>query len=222
MSLLSLLTPTSIGYAATVLVGGALTATVRRRTASRQPVSIDAASVGVPDFGQPQGPVVSRGPAITRRPRTGRLPLPRQVTDLTPADEPSLGAVNEFADRLAELPVGAWLDVGRSMLAGSPSTTRRATPFAILEATINDRGLAVAAWYVRDAIETSAYYATCSVPRWTSMERRVFAAAHAAAEEAALALLAREYLSRADFDALYSPFEALAASQASRGATMAG
>jgi hypothetical protein len=48
------------------------------------------------------------------------------------------------------------------------------------------------------------------------MERRVFAAAHAAAEEAALALLARDHLSRADFGALYAPFDGVASSRASR------
>jgi hypothetical protein len=148
-------------------------------------------------------------PALLRRMRTGRLPLPRQVAELTPDDQPALAAVNGFADRLAELPLLAWLTVGGSLI-DSPSTyARRETPYAILEATINNRGLAVAAWYVRDAIETSAYYASHSTVKWTSKERRAFAAAHAAAEDAALAVLAHEYLNAEDFAALCGPFAGL-------------
>ena len=140
--------------------------------------------------------------------RTGRLRLPRQVAELTPDDQPSLAAVNAFADRLAELPVLAWLTVGRTLIDNPSTYALRETPYAILEATINNRGLSVTAWYVRDAIETSAYYASHAIVKWTSKERRAFAAAHAAAEDAALALLAREHLRAADFAALSAPFAA--------------
>ncbi len=117
---------------------------------------------------------------------TGRRPDARR--------EPALAAVNTLADaspaagRLAQGRPGA----GRR----SPRSTPRVTSYAILEATINDRGLAVAAWYVRDAIETSAYYASHSIVKWTSKERRAFAAAHAAAEDAALSILSQAYLQR--------------------------
>ena len=147
--------------------------------------------------------------ALLRRMRTGRLPLPRQVADLTPDDEPALAAVNTFADRLAELPVLAWLMVGRALVDDPSIYAQRETSYAILEATINDRGLAVAAWYVRDAIETSAYYASHSIVKWTSKERRAFAAAHAAAEDAALSILSQAYLSAEDVAALCGPFSGL-------------
>jgi hypothetical protein len=156
-------------------------------------------------------------PALLRRMRTGRLRLPRQVAGLTPDDQPALAAVNSFADRLAELPVLAWLTVGRTLIDDPSIYAQRETPYAILEATINNRGLAVAAWYVRDAIETSAYYASRSIIKWTSKERRAFAAAHAAAEDAALAILAQEHLGGEDFAALCAPFADLVSSTTAFG-----
>jgi hypothetical protein len=137
--------------------------------------------------------------------RTGRLRLPEEVAGLTPDDVPTLSAVDGFADRLAEEPLATWLSIGGSIV-DTPSNPLRSTSFAILEATINAGGLAVAAWYVRDAIDTSAYYASPPLRRWTARERRCFAAAHAAAEEAALALLARDLLSADDFGTLCTPF----------------
>jgi hypothetical protein len=160
---------------------------------------------------------VPMSPALLRRMRTGRLPLPRQVAELTPDDQPALAAVNAFADRLAELPVLAWLIVGRTLVDNPSIYAQRETPYAILEATLNNRGLAVVAWYVRDAIETSAYYASHSIVKWTSKERRAFAAAHAAAEDAALAILAQEHLSAEDFAALCAPFANLVSSTTAHG-----
>ncbi len=151
--------------------------------------------------------VVPMSPAVLRRMRTGRLRLPPEVAEATSQQEPALGAVNAFADRLADLSGWAWIAVGRTLMKDPSAYAMRATPYAILEATINDRGLAVAAWYVRDAIETSAFYASQTMARWTPSDRRAFAAAHAAAEEAALALLAREFLPATDRDALCAPFE---------------
>jgi hypothetical protein len=177
---------------ASVLAGGLAVATGRRRSPKAGPES--------------EHRQLSPYTAFARRMRTGRLPLPQRVADLTPLDEPALAAVNAFADRLADLPASAWLAVGRSVMANNSFYELRATPFAILEATINDRGLAVAAWYVRDAIETSAFYATRPVVRWTSHERRAFAAAHGAAEESALAILAQPFLSSGVYATLCGPF----------------
>jgi len=78
----------------------------------------------------------------------------------------------------------------------------------MLGATINGRGLAVAAWYACDAIETSAFYAS-RAKRWTPSDRRAFAAAYAAAEDAALALLARQFVPAADCATLVAPFARL-------------
>ena len=141
------------------------------------------------------------------RVRTGRLPLPQCVTALTPTDEPALALVNVFADRLVTLPYREWLDVGNSQIAGTATASQRATAFAILDATLGTQGLGIAAWYARDAVETSAFLATNGVPRCTAGDRRVIAAAHGAAEVAALALLARDALAPADFATLFAPFE---------------
>jgi hypothetical protein len=157
------------------------------------------------------------------RMRTGRLPLPTCVTALTPADEPALALVNVFADRLAALPYDEWLDVGRREMANAASAAHRATAFAILEATISTQGLGIAAWYARDVIETAAFMATNGEPRRRTDERRAMAVAHAAAEDAALALLARDALAPTDFAPLFAPFEhVLSGDEATRLAASRG
>ncbi len=153
--------------------------------------------------------MLTQNPGVARRTRVGRLRLPRAVVELTPHDEPALAAVNDFADRLADLPMSAWLEVGRSVMDSRSSDDSRPTSYAILAATINDCGLSVTAWYVRDAIETSAFYASHAVRCWKSGDRRAFAAAHAAAEDAALALLAREFLPASDRATLCGPFDSM-------------
>ena len=141
------------------------------------------------------------------RARTGRLPLPECVTSLTPSDEPTLAIVNVFVDRLAALPLEEWLDIGRNELADPEGVSRRATAFAILEATIGTHGLGIAAWYARDAVETSVCLASSGVPEWAARDHRAMAAAHGAAEAAALALLASDALASTDLAALLAPFE---------------
>jgi hypothetical protein len=120
-----------------------------------------------------------------------------------------LEAVRSFAERLADFPTRAWLEVGHSLLRDHSSHAPRATASALLDATINGRGLGVAAWYACDAIETSAFYAR-RANRWTPSDRRAFAAAHSAAEDAALALLAGRFVPAADRATLVAPFESLA------------
>ncbi len=119
-----------------------------------------------------------------------------------------LEAVRSFAERLADLPTRAWLEVGHSLLRDPSSHASRATAYALIEATINGRGLAVAAWYACDAIETSASYAD-RASCWTRSDRRAFAAAHSAAEDAALALLAAPFVAAADRATLIAPFDRL-------------
>ncbi len=119
-----------------------------------------------------------------------------------------LDAARSFAERLADLPTWAWLEVGNSLLSDRSSRARRAAASALLDATINARGLALAAWYACDAIETSAFYVSgerCLTPS----DRRALAAAYAAAEDAALALLAAQFVSAADCAMLVAPFERL-------------
>lgn len=162
------------------------------------------------DGGSRSVPIDVARSAPTKRVRVGRLQLPQRVADLTPEDEPGLADVDVFVDRLAELPIDVWLDVGRSLLGHNSTVGQRATAFAILEATIGAYGLGLAAWYTRDAVETSAFLASKSVSRWTSEGRCTFAAAHAAAEDAALAVLARDKLAARDFALLVAPYASFA------------
>ena len=118
-----------------------------------------------------------------------------------------LDAARSFAEGLADLPTWAWLEVGHSVLRDRSSNTTRAVASAMLGATINGRGLAVAAWYACDAVETSAFYAS-RARGWTPSDRRAFAAAYSAAEDAALALLCREFLPASDCATLCEPFAA--------------
>jgi hypothetical protein len=178
----SLVAPTGIA-AASFVVGGALGAALSRKSRS---------------------PVASGGVAARRR--TGRLPLPQQVAELASREAPTLDRVNAFVDRLAELPLTAWLEIGRSLAVDADFQAARSTARAILDATIADRELSIAAWYAKDAVETSAFLASHPSGRLSPPERRAFAAAHGAAEVAALALLAEDHLSAADFAVLYLPF----------------
>src|SRR5262249_41127737 len=119
-----------------------------------------------------------------------------------------LDAVRLFAERLAELPAWSWVEVGNALLRDGSSNERRATASALLGATISSHGLAVIAWYACDAIETSAFYASLA-SGWTRDDRRAFAAARAAAEDMALALLAREFLPGRAWATLSEPFALL-------------
>ncbi len=222
--LASVFIPVSVTGIAAFVAGGGVGASLTRvagirgagvRDALRsivsrfQSTSSDAATA--PGGARASTPPLVAGDSVLplRRVRSGRLPLPQRVTHLTPDDEPALGLVNEFADGLAEFPVDEWLAIGRDLLTDRDHHASRAMSYARLESTINDRGLAIAAWYVRDAVETSAYYATHSTRYWNSSGRRAFAAAHGAAEEAALALLARASLPAEDFELLSAPYARL-------------
>lgn len=147
------------------------------------------------------------GTAAARDARSARLPLPQRVTEPAAADGPSLALVNLFVDRLAELPTHEWLEVGRNWIADGARPPQRAAAIEMLDATICAHGLEVAAWYARDAVETSAFLATQRTPRWAATERRIFAAAHGAAEKAALAVLAHDLLAPEQLATLLAPFE---------------
>lgn len=134
-------------------------------------------------------------------------PLLRAPSDFL-SSSAVLEDVNRFAERLDELPAQAWIEVGSSLLRDRSGSARRATAFAVLDATLNGCGLAVAAWYACDAIETAAFYAS-RASDWTSSDRRAFAAARAAAEDAALAILARRFVPATECATLVEPFESL-------------
>jgi hypothetical protein len=220
MSLFSLVLPLTLPLNAVVafLAGGAAGILMTRTAQSHRAGPMlsfvdpdsDATTAPAPEFDDPtpwSDAAVLERPALGTRTRTGRLPLPYCVTSLTPTDEPALALVNVFVDRLAELPYQGWLDIGRAQLADAARVSPRATTFAIHEATNAAHRLCIAAWYARDAVETSVFLATSDPAQWSADERRVIASAHGAAEYAALALLARDALAPTDFATLFAPFD---------------
>jgi len=218
MFLFSLVLPLPLDTALAFLAGGAAGIVMTRAAQPHRVEPLlslvdadgDATTASAETLGDPMcwaDDAVLERPALATRTAEGRLPLPECVTALTPADEPALALVNRFASRLAELPYEEWLAIGRTQLADTARVSPRATTFAILEATIATQGLGIAAWYARDAVETSVFLATNGADPWSMGDRRFIAAAHGAAEDAALALLARDALAPADFTTLFAPFE---------------
>jgi len=124
------------------------------------------------------------------------------------AYDPKLAA---FLDRLLELSVVDWIRIGRSLIADRDALLVRQRAWALLEAAIADHRLGVAAWEIRDAIDTAACLATRGARGWSRDTRGCFASTHGAAEAAALALLARGHLRADAVAALTTPFAALIA-----------
>jgi hypothetical protein len=133
---------------------------------------------------------------------------------------PDRGRCDAFLAQLEEMPRAWWLAVGaRALAAGAAGATdaARVRAAGALAAVLGRERLAVDAWLLRDAVETAAQLAACDDPApprtrrrpsapCTDAQRRALAAARAAAEQAALAHLARPWLARADFVALLAPF----------------
>lgn len=115
---------------------------------------------------------------------------------------------NHFLERLAVLRLSEWLEVGRSALVGGDRLASRATVRAHMLATITDHDLGLAAWYVRDAVETLAFLASHAALCLSRSDRPLFITARRAAEDAALAELVRAHLSASDHEVLLSPFAA--------------
>ncbi len=114
--------------------------------------------------------------------------------------------VNRFIDALAELPCAEWLAIGREIMADKSGAARRAVAWAIVNAVLADRGLLVSAWYALDGVETAVCHATHSRCRTSLKERKQIAAAHGAAEQAALTLLVTAWIDPPDVEVLCRPF----------------
>lgn len=118
-----------------------------------------------------------------------------------PVEAVAFDSVNAFLDFLAELPPDEWLAIG-ALEAVDAQTA------ANLEATILDQRLAVDAWRIRDDIQTLAFLAHRSLSTPSTQAHCMMARARAAAERAALAIVARRWLAPADVADLLSPFSA--------------
>jgi hypothetical protein len=116
-----------------------------------------------------------------------------------------LAPVDGLLDWLVELPLAQWLAVGRNA-ASSPQSPAHSASCVVISTTIVDQRLELAAWHVRDAIETVAFIASHSRRPMSRADRRSFSVAHGVAEETALALLTRDFLPSESFRLLCSPF----------------
>lgn len=125
-----------------------------------------------------------------------------------PREMAPLGSVDTFLDQLVDLPLAEWLMIGEALVADRDHVAVRRRAWDELEETLLRSRLGLAVWEIRDAVDTAAFIATRESHRWSRHERRTFAAAHGAAEAAALALLVRGDLPTDTYRALTAPFAA--------------
>ena len=148
-----------------------------------------------------------RAAAGSRQHRTARLPLPRAiVSDPKFAEKPALASVSEFVDSLVEVPLETWLAIGRNLVADRNGLAVRQAGWGKVETAVREGDLGLAAWSVRDALDTVAFLASRHASRWSREERCAFAATQGAAEAAALALLVRARIRDETVRALCAPF----------------
>jgi hypothetical protein len=124
---------------------------------------------------------------------------------MTETEEPALALTKAFIEHLCDLPLESWLAVGRAVIA-SRDEAAYANAWRAVQQAIAKHDLGLAAWHLRDQIETLAYLASHSGMPLSREDRPVFAAAHGAAEDAALALLASSNVSAANLALLCAPF----------------
>ena len=134
------------------------------------------------------------------------LPLPPTVAEQTPTTLPALDVVNQFVDRLLDLPLSTWLAIGRDLMADRDALAVRQRAWTELESAIASAGLGILAWYTRDAVETVVCLVSRDRACWSREDRCRCAATHGAAEAAALGLLGRAHISADTLRVLCAPF----------------
>ena len=139
------------------------------------------------------------------RTRDRRLPMPPHIANMTETHEPALALVKEFVEQLCSLPLDGWLAIGHGVM-NNRCTAAYSNAWHAVQQAIARNDLGLAAWHVRDEIETLAYVASHSGAPLSRANRPVFAAAHGAAEDAAMSLLVGAEISLADLELLSAPF----------------
>jgi hypothetical protein len=120
----------------------------------------------------------------------------------------SADALERWLDSLYLLSRNDWLAIGRSDGIRAIPHSERDIACNAVSAAIADRGLQLTAWFVRDVIETAAWYAVsigASASR-TSGRFGQLDEARSHAEWAALAIATRSWLADGNFRLLYGPF----------------
>jgi hypothetical protein len=118
----------------------------------------------------------------------------------------SARAADAFIDRLAAQPLSRWLDLGRVLVSDRSGLRERQRAWRRVDSVIAAHALSVSAWYIRDAVDTIVFLCSCERQRWTGDERLALAAAHAAAEAAALSLLVQGLADEREVELLCAPF----------------
>jgi hypothetical protein len=144
----------------------------------------------------------------TRKRRFGRVQPPRNGDRTSTRPSRPTDAVDEFVNLLCELPLADWLVIGHALIADRVGAAARVVAFARLQGAIAAFRMQLEAWHVRDSVDTAAFTAASGITSWTRANRRAFAATHAAAEDAGLALLVGDALSAEDRRLLAAPFAA--------------
>jgi hypothetical protein len=111
-----------------------------------------------------------------------------------------------WVDQLTDLSQTQWLAIGGALAADHRGTLVRHDARRAVDAALETGALRLAAWYVRDALETAVFTISQGMPPCSRDERGRFAVAHDAAQAAALAQLAAPYLSNDTVDVLCAPF----------------
>lgn len=117
--------------------------------------------------------------------------------------------LERWLDALAGLTLDEWRAVGRQCLLGDAASPNGSESDASLEATIARRDLVATAWFVRDLVETATYPARAEAARASAAARRELDRAIAAAEAAALAIAAQDWLPSSAYRELRAPFQRL-------------
>lgn len=127
------------------------------------------------------------------------------------SDQRAFKAARDLIDHLLAMPLSDWLAIGHGLLADQESDIRRRAAGERVEAEIAHRRLGVIAWYLRDSVDTAAYYVGCQGKRWSLRRRSEFASTRAAAKAAVLGLLVQNGISGEDLRLLRGPLERWAA-----------
>ena len=116
-------------------------------------------------------------------------------------------SVERFIEHLSALTVDDWLSVAAAVAhdVSSPSG-----PETAVDRIVEQQGLCVDAWRVADDVETAFHYGVDSTGvAARRCDRAALRLARQAASVAALAVLARPFLTAKEFESLYRPFARL-------------
>ena len=127
-----------------------------------------------------------------------------------------IACVDGFLRRLGRLTPTEWMAVGRLEDALAATTLDRRTAEFLAETIVAHRRLHVVRWYALDAVDTWASLATSDDDARSARARALMSLARRAARRAAVAVIARQDLTRSDFALLYAPVQAMLARHPTR------